>query len=150
VYSLMREVVSVRATSRLVHGNPRVSVLASLVVTALAAVMLVVGVSGSAARPARHRASGATGGGTSGVLNLHEGTALTLGLSGDDHSIVMNFMGNLWTMPATGGTATRISSLSQDTAYPTWSPDGKTIAFQSYKSGNFHVWAMNPERVERA
>jgi Tol biopolymer transport system component len=35
--------------------------------------------------------------------------------------------------------------LSQDTAYPTWSPDGQTIAFQSYKSGNFHVWAMNPD-----
>jgi Tol biopolymer transport system component len=79
------------------------------------------------------------------VLNLHEGSALTLALSGDDHSIVMNFMGNLWTMPATGGTATRISSLSQDTAYPTWSPDGQTIAFQSYKSGNFHIWAMNPD-----
>ena len=79
------------------------------------------------------------------MLNLHEGTALTLALSGDDHSIVMNFMGNLWTLPATGGTAKRISSLSQDTAYPTWSPDGKTIAFQSYKSGNFHVWAMNPD-----
>ena len=79
------------------------------------------------------------------MLDLHEGSALTLALSGDDHSIVMNFMGNLWTMPATGGTATRISSLSQDTAYPTSSPDGKTIAFQSYKSGNFHVWAMNPD-----
>ena len=145
MYSLMREGVSVRATSRLVHGHPRVSVLASLVVTALAAVMLAVGVSGSAARPAQHRGSSARGGGTSGVLNLHEGTALTLALSGDDHSIVMNFMGNLWTLPTAGGTAKRISSLSQDTAYPTWSPDGKTIAFQSYKSGNFHVWAMNPD-----
>lgn len=111
----------------------------------LGAVILAVGVSGSAARPAQHKASDATGGGTSGVLNLHEASALTLALSGDDHSIVMNFMGNLWTMPATGGTATRISSLSQDTAYPTWSPDGKTIAFQSYKSGNFHIWAMNPD-----
>ena len=79
------------------------------------------------------------------MLNLHEGSALTLALSGDGHSIVMNFMGNLWTMPATGGTATRISSLSQDTAYPTWSPDGKTIAFQSYASGTFHIWAMNPD-----
>ncbi|HXO09670.1 MAG TPA: amidohydrolase family protein [Solirubrobacteraceae bacterium] len=57
----------------------------------------------------------------------------------------MNFMGNLWTMPVAGGTATRISSLTQDTAYPTWSPDGKTIAFQSYKSGTFHIWAMNPD-----
>ena len=111
----------------------------------LAAAVLAVGVSGSAARPAQHKASDAMGGGTSGVLNLHEGSALTLALSGDDHSIVMNFMGNLWTMPVGGGTATRISSLSQDTAYPTWSPDGKTIAFQSYKSGNFHIWAMNPD-----
>ena len=33
----------------------------------------------------------------------------------------------------------------QDTAYPDWSPDGKTIAFQSYKSGTFHIWAMNPD-----
>jgi len=116
-----------------------------LVPVGLVLVAVAVGVSGSAARPAQHRASGATGGGTSGVLDLHEGSALTLALSGDDHSIVMNFMGNLWTMPAAGGTATRISSLSQDTAYPTWSPDGKTIAFQSYKSGNFHIWAMNPD-----
>ena len=79
------------------------------------------------------------------MLNLHEGSALTLALSGDDHSIAMNFLGNLWTLPASGGKATRISSLSQDTAYPTWSPDGKTIAFQSYKSGKFHIWAMNPD-----
>ena len=111
----------------------------------LVLVAVAVGVSGSAARPARHEAPDALGGGTSGVLDLHQGSALTLALSGDAHSIVMNFMGNLWTMPATGGRATRISSLSQDTAYPTWSPDGKTIAFQSYKSGNFHVWAMNPD-----
>ena len=28
---------------------------------------------------------------------------------------------------------------------PTGRPDGKTIAFQSYKSGTFHIWAMNPD-----
>jgi Tol biopolymer transport system component len=48
-------------------------------------------------------------------------------------------------LPVSGGKATRISSLLQDTAYPTWSPDGETIAFQSYKSGTFHIWAMNPD-----
>ena len=103
VYSLMREGVSVRATRRLLQSLLVVGLV-------LAAVVFAVGASGSAARPAQHTASDATGGGTSGVLNLHEGSALTLALSGDDHSIVMNFMGNLWTMPATGGTATRISS----------------------------------------
>ena len=116
-----------------------------LVPVVLVLIAVAVGVSGSSARPTRHEAPDAIGGGTSGVLDLHQGSALTVALSGDNHSIVMNFMGNLWTMPATGGRATRISSLSQDTAYPTWSPDGKTIAFQSYKSGNFHIWAMNPD-----
>ena len=137
VYSVMREGVSVRANSRLLLWLPPVGLV-------LAAAIFAVAVSGSTARPTQHKPSDATGGGTSGVLNLHQGSAVTLALSGDDHSIVMNFMGNLWTMPATGGTARRISSLSQDTAYPTWSPDGNTIAFQSYKSGNFHIWAMNP------
>ena len=58
----------------------------------LAAVILAVGVSGSAARLAEHKPSNATGGGTSAVLDLHEGSAFTFALSGDDHSIVTNFM----------------------------------------------------------
>lgn len=92
-----------------------------------------------------HHSADARGGGTSGVLDLHEASALTLALSPDHSRMVMNFLGNLWTLPSTGGNATRISGLLQDTAYPTWSPDGGTIAFQSYKSGTFHIWAMNPD-----
>ena len=87
----------------------------------------------------------AFGGGTSSILNLTEGSALTVALAPDGKSLAMNFMGNLWTLPAGGGKATRISSWMQDTAYPTWSPDGKSIAFQSYASGTFHIWAMNPD-----
>ncbi len=86
-----------------------------------------------------------TGGGASASLTLHTASALTLALSPDHRTISMNLLGNLWTLPASGGTATRTSSLMQDTAYPDWSPDGKTIAFQSYKSGTFHIWAMNPD-----
>jgi WD40 repeat protein len=85
------------------------------------------------------------GGGTSATLTLHQASALTLALSPDHKTISMNLLGNLWTLPVGGGTATRTSSLMQDTAYPDWSPDGKTVAFQSYKSGTFHIWAMNPD-----
>ena len=85
------------------------------------------------------------GGGRSASLVLHESSALTLALAPDHQTIAMNMLGNLWTLPMSGGTATRTSSLMQDTAYPDWSPDGKTIAFQSYRSGTFHIWAMNPD-----
>ncbi len=87
----------------------------------------------------------ATGVGTSGVLDLHRASSLTLALSPDHHMIVMNFLASLWTLPAAGGKATRITDLFQDTAYPDWSPDGKTIAFQSYRDGTFHIWALSPD-----
>jgi dipeptidyl aminopeptidase/acylaminoacyl peptidase len=100
---------------------------------------------GSAAGKGADRAGPPTGGGTSASLVLHQASAPTLALSPDHQTIAMNLLGNLWTLPASGGSATRTTSLQQDTAYPDWSPDGKTIAFQSYKSGTFHIWAMNPD-----
>ena len=118
----------------------------------LLASVVLVGAGGwlIAVRPASGRgavqAGGpARGGGTSASLVLHQASSLTLALSPDRQTITMNLLGNLWSLPASGGTATRTTSLQQDTAYPDWSPDGKTIAFQSYKSGTFHIWAMNPD-----
>jgi Tol biopolymer transport system component len=122
----------------------------SRVVTLL--VLLTVGgggaliASGAATGQGARRSGGpATGGGESASLVLHQASSLTLSVSPDHQTIMMNLLGNLWTMPAGGGTATRVTDLQQDTAYPDWSPDGKTIAFQSYRSGTFHIWAMNPD-----
>jgi Tol biopolymer transport system component len=119
---------------------------------ALLTTMLLLGAgttlvaSGSATgRDAGSASAAPMGGGRSAALVLHEASSLTLALAPDRQMIVMNFLGNLWTLPVGGGTATRISSLMQDTAYPDWSPDQKTIAFQSYRSGTFHIWAMNPD-----
>ncbi|MBV9797274.1 MAG: PD40 domain-containing protein [Solirubrobacterales bacterium] len=137
-----------RATTQMrgaVLGSRR-GILVLLATVTVAAAVLVPTVAGNAA----HSAAGApvTGGGTSATLNLHSASALTLALSPDHQTIAMNFLGNVWTLPTRGGKggkATRVTSLLQDTAYPDWSPDGKTIAFQSYRSGTFHIWAMNPD-----
>ena len=131
---------------RSVLGRFRYRPVALVAGMLVSGVVLALGVSGSAARQdARARVAGpAIGGGTSGTVKLHQASALTLAVS-PDHTIAMNFLGNLWTLPATGGTAKRVTDLLQDTAYPTWSPDSKTIAFQSYRSGTFHIWAMSPD-----
>src|SRR5215475_5870049 len=135
--SIRRAVLSVRSRTR------SVGLLAAVVLVGACATLIV---SGSATGKGAKQSSGpATGGGTSASLVLHQASALTLTLSPDRHTIAMNLLGNLWTLPAAGGTATRVSSLQQDTAYPDWSPDGRTIAFQSYRSGTFHIWAMNPD-----
>jgi Tol biopolymer transport system component len=137
--------------STLVSRGRAFAWLPSRIVGLLATAVVIGGivalvVSGAATgRGARRADAAATGGGTSASLVLHQASALTLALSPDHQTITMNFLGNLWRLPAAGGTATRTTSLQQDTAYPDWSPDGKTIAFQSYKSGTFHIWAMNPD-----
>jgi Tol biopolymer transport system component len=124
----------------------RSRILSLLTVAVLAGAGVTLLASGPATGKGSRQAGGpAMGGGRSAKLTLHQASALTLALSPDRKTISMNLLGNLWTLPAAGGTATRTSSLMQDTAYPDWSPDGKTIAFQSYKSATFHIWAMNPD-----
>ena len=135
---------SVRRALR--SARPRTRFLGLLSVVVLAATGVTLVAIGPAAGKGGDRAGAPEmGGGTSASLVLHQASALTLALSPDHQTIAMNLLGNLWTLPASGGSAQRITSLQQDTAYPDWSPDGKTIAFQSYMSGTFHIWAMNPD-----
>src|SRR6185312_8018988 len=108
------------------HVTLSASFFSVALVCPLIALAVAGAVSRSTAVPARD--SHAIGGGTSAIMTFHQGSALTVALSPDGKSIAMNFLGNLWTLPATGGEATRISDLLQDTAYPPWSQDGKTIA----------------------
>jgi Tol biopolymer transport system component len=130
----------------LTSRRTRIGFVGLLAVVALIGVGGTLTAFGSAAGKGAKPAGGpAMGGGKSASLVLRQASALTLALSPDHQTITMNLLGNLWTLPASGGTATRTTSLQQDTAYPDWSPDGKTIAFQSYKSGTFHIWAMNPD-----
>ena len=136
--------MSIRRALTSVGSRARSLGLVAVVLIAGAGATLIA--TGSATgQGARQASAPSKGGGTSATLTLHEASALTLALSPDHHTIAMNFLGNVWTLSATGGNATRVTSLQQDTAYPDWSPDGKTIAFQSYKSGTFHIWAMNPD-----
>jgi Tol biopolymer transport system component len=135
--SIRRAVTSARSRTRFL------GLLGIVVLVGAGAWLIAVGP--ASGRGAQRAGGPARGGGTSASLVLHQASALTLALSPDHQTITMNLLGNLWTLPASGGTATRTTSLQQDTAYPDWSPDGKTIAFQSYKSGTFHIWAMNPD-----
>ena len=45
----------------------------------------------------------------------------------------------------TGGTATRITDIFNDARQPTFSPDGKWIAFFAYRDGGYDLWAIAPD-----
>lgn len=76
---------------------------------------------------------------------LTEGTNLAIALSPDGQTIAMDLQGVLWMLPAAGGEARRLTDDFGDIARPQWSPDGARIVFQSYRSGNFHLWTIRPD-----
>src|SRR5262245_5166191 len=65
------------------------------------------------------------------ALSIHEGTNMAAALSPDGKTLVIDLLGVLWTVPATGGIAHRITDDFADARQPAWSPAGKASAFQS-------------------
>jgi Tol biopolymer transport system component len=78
-------------------------------------------------------------------LALRQGTNVAARLSPDGRTIAIDLLGVLWLVPAAGGPARRLTDDLFDIAQPDWSPDGRTLAFQSYRDGNFDVWTIHAD-----
>ncbi|HLB55301.1 MAG TPA: hypothetical protein VJK71_09345, partial [Gemmatimonadales bacterium] len=68
-----------------------------------------------------------------------KGTWMSVDVSPDGQTIVFDLLGDLYTMPMTGGKATRITEGMAFDAQPRWSPDGQSIVFVSDRSGGDNV-----------
>ncbi len=66
-------------------------------------------------------------------------------LSPDGRTLAIDLLGSLWTLPATGGTAHRVTDELMDARQPAWAPDGGRLAFQGYRDGIWHIWVMNED-----
>lgn len=63
-------------------------------------------------------------------------------ISPDGSRIAFTYKGDIFTVPAAGGEATRLTSQPSYEQLPVWSPDGKTIAFASDRYGNFDIFTV--------
>ena len=78
-------------------------------------------------------------------LTLREGTNMAAALSPDGRTLVIDLQGSLWTLPAAGGAARRITDEYLDARQPAWAPDGQRIAFQGYADGVWHVYVIDAD-----
>ncbi len=65
-----------------------------------------------------------------------------LQISPDGTEIVFCYKGDIYKVPAKGGTATQLTTQDSYECTPIWSPDGKQIAFASDRNGNFDLFVM--------
>ena len=72
-----------------------------------------------------------------------EGTWMNLDVSPDGKTIVFDMLGDIYTMPISGGKAKAIRTGIAYEIQPRFSPDGKHISFTSDAGGGDNIWIMN-------
>ncbi len=87
-------------------------------------------------------------------LDVDEGTWMSVDVSPDGREIAFDLLGDLYTMPSTGGEAKALTSGIAWDMQPRYSPDGKWIAFTSDRSGGDNIWVIgrdgkNPKQVTK-
>ena len=79
------------------------------------------------------------------TFTTSEATWLSLDLSPDGRTIVFELLGDLYTLPVTGGEATRITSGQAYDMQPAFSPDGRKLVFISDRNGSENIWVSNAD-----
>ncbi len=72
-----------------------------------------------------------------------EGTWISLDLSPTGETVVFELLGDLYTIPITGGEAARITSGQAYDMQPRYSPDGFQVVFVSDRNGSENLWIAN-------
>jgi imidazolonepropionase-like amidohydrolase/Tol biopolymer transport system component len=76
-------------------------------------------------------------------IQTNEGTWTSVSISPDGKTILFDLMGDIYSMPSTGGKATPITKGLAYDNHPSFSPDGKRILFISDRGGAENLWYID-------
>ena len=74
---------------------------------------------------------------------------MSVAVSPEGRALAIGLQGGIWTVPAAGGVAKRITDVFNDARQPAWSPDGAWIAFFAYRDGGYDLWAVAPDGTKQ-
>ncbi|MFC4314103.1 amidohydrolase family protein [Steroidobacter flavus] len=81
-------------------------------------------------------------------LTLTEGTWMSVDVSPDGRTLAFDLLGDIYTLPATGGNATLVHSGPAMQRMPAFSADGRRFVYISDASGVDNVWISNIDGSE--
>ncbi|RNF82869.1 amidohydrolase family protein [Montanilutibacter psychrotolerans] len=75
-------------------------------------------------------------------FDTDEGTWMDVDVSPDGRELVFSLLGDIYRLPATGGTARRVTTGPAWDVQPRYSPDGRELAFTSDRGGGNNLWRI--------
>ena len=74
------------------------------------------------------------------------GNWMSLDVSPDAQTLVLDLLGDIYTLPIAGGKATPLTRGMAFDGQPRFSPDGRKIVFVSDRDGGWNVWTMSVDK----
>ncbi len=74
---------------------------------------------------------------------------MALALSPDGETLVVDLLGQLWSLPATGGGARPLLPAEETARNPRFSPDGRRLVYQAYSRGQWDLWLLELTTLTR-
>ena len=81
-------------------------------------------------------------------LKTNEGSWMSLDVSPDGKTIAFDFLGDIFTMPITGGKPVQFTKGMSFDSHPKFSPDGTKLLFISDRSGGENIWWFNLDKKD--
>ncbi|MFN3303328.1 MAG: amidohydrolase family protein [Roseateles sp.] len=98
-----------------------------------------------AAKPAAWNVNAPPGVARTAQIDVRTGTWMSVDVSPDGKTLVFDLLGDLYTLPITGGEAKPLTHSIAWEQQARFSPDGKRIAFLSDAGGGDNLWVMNAD-----
>ena len=82
------------------------------------------------------------------TFTTQTGNWMSVDVSPDGQTIVFDLLGDLYTMPITGGRATPLTRGMAFDGQPRFSPDGKKVVFVSDRDGGWNLWTISLDKKD--
>jgi Tol biopolymer transport system component/imidazolonepropionase-like amidohydrolase len=77
------------------------------------------------------------------IADIRQGTNISIALSPDGTTLVVDLLGGLWKLPATGGGAVALVPAGSGVGQPRFDRDGKRIVVQRWLDGQWDLWLFD-------